>query len=119
MEPYHTNIKRKVIENNDYRRVLYTVPKSFQLVCMSIPIGDNIHAEKHQKTTQFIVIEKGLGIATVNNKHYALGEGVSITIPPNVVHKIENVGDKPLKLYTIYTPPEHPDGLIQHTNLNS
>lgn len=115
MEPYHANIEKDTIANDNYRRVVYTVPHSFQLVLMSIPVGGNIHMEKHEKTTQFIRVEKGLGVAIVPDKEhqFALADGVCIVIPPNTFHKIENIGDEPLKLYTIYTPPEHPQNLIQ------
>jgi mannose-6-phosphate isomerase-like protein (cupin superfamily) len=114
MEPNYINIEKATIQNTDYRRVIYTVPKSFQLVLMSIPVGENIRMEKHHKTTQFIRVERGLGIAEVSGKYYALGNGISITIPPNTFHYVENVGKIPLQLYTIYTPPDHSPNLIEH-----
>lgn len=118
LKPHYVNIENATMENTDYRRIIYTVPNSFQLVLMSIPAGGNIHMEKHSKTTQFIRVEKGLGLAEIDGRYYALGEGVSITIPPNTYHYIENVGKKPLKLYTIYTPPEHPPNLVEHINVD-
>ena len=119
IKPHYTNIERETIENNDYRRIIYTVPHSFQLVLMSIPVGGNIHMEKHPETTQFIRVEKGLGIAEIAGEFYALGDGISITIPPNTYHYVENVGKTPLQLYTIYTPPEHPPNLVEHINVDS
>ncbi len=122
MEIEYHNIEKETIKNTDYRRVLYTVPKSMQLVLMSIPPKQNIHNEVHSHTSQFIKVESGLGIISVSQKrnasksekkNYALGSGVSVIIPPGTWHKIESVGKTPLKLYTIYTPPEHRPGLIQ------
>jgi mannose-6-phosphate isomerase-like protein (cupin superfamily) len=113
MLPNHIDIEKETIKNRDYRRVIYTVPKSMQLVLMSISRGQDIPTEIHPHTTQFIRIEKGLGIATIDGKEYALGDGVAITIPPGAKHRIQSVGKTPLKLYTIYTPPEHKPGLTQ------
>lgn len=106
------NIEKETIKNTDYRRVIYTVPKSMQLVLMSLPKGGEIPMETHPKTTQFIKVEKGLGIAIVNGIHHGLSDGESVIIPPGARHKIMNVGRAPLKLYTIYTPPEHKQGLV-------
>lgn len=115
MKPHVVNIEEETLDNTDYRRVVYTVPGSFQLVYMSIPGGQDIPEEIHPDITQFIRVESGLGIATVDGKYYALGDGTSITIPPGSSHRIESSGSEDLKLYSIYTPPEHKPGTIHKT----
>ena len=102
------NIEKLTINNNYYRNVLYTVPNSFQLVVMSLKPLEDIGIEKHPHTTQFFRIEEGVGIAKVGNKYYHLKNGDTLIVPPNTYHNIINSSDKKsLKLYTIYTPPEH------------
>lgn len=115
MEPFAENIEQQTLDNEDYRRVAYTVPGSMQLVYMSILPGDDIPMEVHPNTTQFIRIESGIGIAEIDGVDHALADGVSVIIPPGAEHRIENSGYEPLKLYTIYTPPEHPEGLVEKT----
>jgi mannose-6-phosphate isomerase-like protein (cupin superfamily) len=78
---------------------------------MSIPSGEEIGFEKHTNTTQFIRIESGKGIAIVSGKKYLLKDGDAIIIPPNTKHNIIATSNDPLKLYTIYSPPEHPKNL--------
>jgi Cu-Zn family superoxide dismutase len=115
MKPYHRNIEKDTITNGYYRDVEYTVDGKMQLVLMSIPPKQDINMETHPDTAQFIRIEKGLGIATINGKHYGLSNGHAIIIPPLTPHRIENVGKTPLKLYTIYSKPEHENNLVQKT----
>ena len=80
---------------------------------MSIKPNDLIHAEVHDHTSQFIRVEKGDGVAIVNGKKYALSDGISIIVSPGQHHKILNTSNKnDLKLYTIYSPPEHPPLLV-------
>ena len=100
--PFSGNIKELTMTNNDFRMVLYTVP-NLQLVLMSLDPEEDIPMEVHKKTTQFIRIEKGTGVAIVNKFHHKLTDGSSIVIPPNTPHRIINTSktDK-LKLYTIY-----------------
>jgi|SRR3972149_10146649 len=103
------NIETLTLKNKFYRKVLYTVSHSLQLVVMSLKPQEDIGMEKHPSTSQFIRVEKGKGIAIIKNKLYHLKNGDSIIIPPNTYHNIINTSCKnPLKLYTIYTPPEHP-----------
>ncbi len=111
--PYHSNIEKLTLKNTYYRNVIYTVPGSMQLVLMSIPPGEIIPMETHKKSTQFFRVESGLGVAIVKGKHIGLSDGVGLIIPPNTLHEIEAIGDKPLKLYTLYTHPEHPQGMIE------
>ena len=117
---YHVDINKKTIENINYREVLYTVPNSIQLVVMSILPGDTIHKEIHRNTSQFIRVESGEGVVEINYsdglKRYKLQHDTAVIIPYNITHKIINTGKTNLKLYTIYTPPEHSANILQINN---
>jgi mannose-6-phosphate isomerase-like protein (cupin superfamily) len=80
---------------------------------MSLKPKEDIHMEVHKDHDQFIRVEKGTGIAIIEGKKYKLKDGIGIIIPAGSRHQIINNGKNKLKLYTIYSPPEHPDGLIQ------
>ncbi len=108
------NIDFITINNTSYRKVIHTT-KQQQLVVMSIPNGIEIGSEIHPHTTQFIKIERGLGEAVIKNKHYKIGPGSIVVVPPNVKHNIISHAKNGLKLYTIYSPPEHKKGLVQDT----
>ena len=97
------NIEKSTLQNNNYRKIIYTDAK-MQLVLMSVV--NDIPEEKHSGT-QFIRIEKGRGVAHIGGMRFNLKDGVSVIIPPNTLHYIKNTGDDDLKLYSIYTPPEH------------
>jgi len=110
MESFKGNIEILTVKNTLYRRVLYTIPKKMQLVVMSIPPKEEIGVEIHPKTAQFIRVEEGRGIALVGKKRYLLRDDSALIVPPNMKHNIINTSPEyPLKLYTIYTPPEHPE----------
>ncbi|OGZ41344.1 MAG: cupin [Candidatus Ryanbacteria bacterium RIFCSPHIGHO2_02_FULL_45_43] len=114
MKGYITNIEEKTLKNTDYRRVLYTA-KNSQLVLMNIRPGDEIGNEMH-KLDQFIRIERGDAKAILNNsEEYELHDDYAIIIPAGTWHNIINTGNKELKLYTVYSPPEHKDGTIHTT----
>lgn len=108
----HTiNIEKKTLNNNNYRNVIYT-DKHQQLVLMSLNVDEYIHLEKHNGS-QFFRIESGTGIADINNKKYKLSDGVSLIVPRNTCHKIVNTSKtNKLKMYTIYSPPQHKQGEI-------
>lgn len=103
----HLNIDRATVQNSFYRRVLYTNRK-MQLVVMSLRPGEEIGREKHPHTSQFIRVERGRGLAIIGRKKYRLKPDSAVIIPPGKWHNIINTGRRPLQLYTIYTPPEHP-----------
>lgn len=115
----HRNIERDTLDNTDYRRVVHTVQGAMQIVLMSLEPGETIPRETHETTTQFIRVEAGQGVAFVRvsdevEQVYALGDGNSIVIPPGAEHEVVNSSrDEPLKLYTIYCPPEHAPNLVQ------
>jgi mannose-6-phosphate isomerase-like protein (cupin superfamily) len=112
MEGFKINIEQETEKNNNYRKVVYTTEQT-QLVLMSIPKGDDIDREIHKNVTQFIRVEKGSGVAYLNNKQYRLKEGDAIIIPAGVEHYIKNTSNKPLKLYSLYSPAQHKKGLVE------
>jgi len=106
---YSKNINNISQKNNYFRKVLFT-SKNMQLVVMSLLPDENIPLEIHKDHDQFIKIEKGHGVAIIGNKNkkkVLLQKGDCIIIPKNTYHEIKNIGSIKLKLYTIYTPPEH------------
>jgi mannose-6-phosphate isomerase-like protein (cupin superfamily) len=114
MKGYIENIEKISLENTDFRRVLYTA-KHCQLVIMSIAMGEDIGEETHQHIDQFIRVEAGVGSAVLDGEVSVIGDGSAIIIPAGTKHNIINTGQEPLKLYTLYAPPEHKDGVVRHT----
>jgi mannose-6-phosphate isomerase-like protein (cupin superfamily) len=115
MAGYVTDIEKKTLDNTYFREVLFTAPHS-QLVVMALRPGEEIGMEVHANVDQFIRIEAGQGKAILNGKEHALEDGSAIVIPAGTNHNIINVSTSvSLKLYSIYTPPEHPHGTI-HKN---
>lgn len=113
MRGYILNIEKETLENTDYRRVLYTTPL-LQLVLMSIEPGDEIGAETHD-LDQFIRIEQGKAKVVLNGEETEVEDDFAVVIPAGTEHNVISTGDKPLKLYSIYTPPEHKHGTIHPT----
>jgi mannose-6-phosphate isomerase-like protein (cupin superfamily) len=107
---YKSNIEKDTLKNKNYRKVLYT--GDFQLVLMSLIPGQEIGNEVHPHTTQFIRVEKGSGMAYVGENSYRLKDGDAIVIPAGKWHNVV-AGKKGLKLYTIYSSPEHAKNLVQ------
>jgi mannose-6-phosphate isomerase-like protein (cupin superfamily) len=106
---FYNNIEDSSLKNNYYRKVLFTT-KNMQLVVMSLLPDENIPLEIHKDHDQFIKIEKGYAnaiIGNTNKKIIFLQKGDCIIIPNNTYHEIKNIGNIKLKLFTIYTPPEH------------
>lgn len=115
MSGYSVNIEKATLDNKNFRKVLFTGPKS-QLVVMALKPGEDIGKEKHPNTDQFVRVEAGKAKAEIGGKEYRLKEGSAVVIPAGTVHNIINTSkEETLKLYTIYTPPEHPDGTIHKT----
>lgn len=120
LEPFYSpDIEKLTKDNNDYRRVIYT-GKNQQFVLMSIPVGDSIKMEVHKNHDQFVRIEEGEGLAKIGTSSYKLSPDSAFIVPAGVKHEITNIStSKSLKLYTIYSPPEHPDKLVQRFNPNT
>lgn len=112
MSGFHTNIEEKTLENDNFREVLFTTDKS-QLVLMTLQPGEEIGAEVHDDHDQFIRVEEGEGRGMIGEDEYDLVDGSAIVVPAGEEHNVINTSsEKKLKLYTIYTPPEHPEGTV-------
>lgn len=113
MKGYITNIEHATKENTDYRRVLYTARHS-QLVLMCLKPGEEIGEEVHH-LDQFIRFEEGEGKAILDGVEHAVSADMAVVIPEGTRHNIVNTGTDDLKLYTVYSPPEHKDGTVHPT----
>lgn len=113
MKGYITNIEKTTLENTEYRRVLYTA-KNCQLVLMCLQPGDEIGKEVH-KLDQFIRIEQGRARIMLDGVEHILENDFAVVIPAGIEHNIINIGEDQLKLYTLYAPPEHIDGIVEKT----
>jgi mannose-6-phosphate isomerase-like protein (cupin superfamily) len=113
MKGYITNIEKETLENENYRRVLYTA-KNSQLVLMNIKPGEEIGEEVH-KLDQFLRFEQGNGKAVLDGVESEVRDGTAVVVPAGTKHNFLNTGDIDLKLYTIYSPPEHKDGVVEKT----
>jgi mannose-6-phosphate isomerase-like protein (cupin superfamily) len=101
------DIEKDTLKNSYYRKVVYTT-SGLQLVLMSLEPGEDIPEETHPKTVQFFRIESGEGLIKVGNKTVFVQDGDSVIVPAGKKHYVANVSNEsPLKMYTIYTPPEH------------
>lgn len=112
-DPFQINIEQESIHNKDYRRVIFTA-EHCQLVLMSIDVGDEIGEEVH-KVDQFIRADAGRGESIINGKKRSFGNGDAVVVPAGALHNIINTGDEPLKLYTVYSPPQHLHNTLQKT----
>jgi len=108
---YIDDIEEKTLNNNNFRQVLYT-GKYMQLVVMSLEPGDDIGEEVHESVDQFFRIEEGEAKVIIDGKEDVLKEDMVAIVPAGSLHNVINTSDVDLKLYTIYAPPNHPDGTI-------
>lgn len=114
MKGYISNIEKESLENDNFRRVLYTA-KNSQLVLMSLLPGEDIGEEVHE-LDQFIRVEAGEGKAVLDGAEHPVTDGSAIVIPAGARHNVINTSaTEKLKLYTIYSPPEHQDGVVRKT----
>src|SRR5665647_2821758 len=115
MKGFKSNIERDTLENNNFRKVLYT-GKHLQLVLMSLKAGEEIGEETHQNNDQFFRFESGLGKCVIDGNEYEVKDGDVIVVPAGAKHNVINVDSTTeLKMYTIYGPPNHEDGTIRAT----
>jgi mannose-6-phosphate isomerase-like protein (cupin superfamily) len=115
MKGYDGNIEELTKANNNFRQVLYTGKKS-QLVLMSIAPGSEIGSEVHPDNDQFFRFESGNGVVTIDDNEYPVADGSAIIVPAGSEHNVVNASDsEQLKLYTIYSPPHHQDGVVHAT----
>lgn len=114
MHGYTGNIERLTLDNTTFRTVLFTGTK-LQLVVMSLLPGEEIGLETHAHTDQFFRVEQGEAIIIMNGVEHHVGEDHIAIVPAGTKHNVINRGKNTLKLYTIYTPPEHAEGIIHLT----
>jgi mannose-6-phosphate isomerase-like protein (cupin superfamily) len=114
MAGYAVNIETRTLENRHFREVLFTGPR-VQLVVMTLQPGEEIGLERHPGTDQFIRVEAGTGEAILDGVTHRLEDGVAVVIPAGTEHNVVNTGAGALRLYTLYSPPEHPDGTVHRT----
>jgi len=114
MKGFHGDIEQLTVDNSDFRRVLYT-GSHLQIVVMALPAGCDIGAEVHEDRDQFFRFEEGSGEVEIDDNRYSVGDGDGIVVPAGARHNVRNTGSGPLKLYTLYGPPEHKDGIVQAT----
>ena len=115
MNGFTANIEKDTLENGNFRKVLYT-SKHSQLVLMSLRPKEEIGMEVHPDNDQFFRFEKGEGKCIIDGHEYKLNDGVVIIVPAGAQHNIINVSEtEDLKLYTIYSPAHHKDGIVRVT----
>jgi mannose-6-phosphate isomerase-like protein (cupin superfamily) len=114
MKGYKGNIESETLNNDNFRKVLYT-GSHLQLVLMSLKPGEEIGEEIHPNNDQFFRFESGTGKCSIDENNYHVTEGDVILVPAGAKHNIINTGSEPFKMYTIYGPPNHQDGTIRAT----
>ena len=114
MKGYVDNLETQTTGNKDFRRVAYT-GKHLQLVLMTLQPGDEIGAETHDGIDQFFRFEEGQGVVDIDGVEHRVEDGSGVIVPSGALHNVRNTGSVPLKLYSLYGPPEHKDGVVQAT----
>ena len=114
MKGYVDDIERATKRNEDFRRVLYT-GAHLQLVLMTLRPGEEIGEETHEDRDQFFRIEDGEGEVLIDGVRHKVEDDFAVIVPAGARHNVINTGDEPLKLYTLYGPPEHRDGTVHRT----
>ena len=116
---YHADIEELTLANNNFRQVLYTAPHS-QLVLMSLLPNEEIGMEAHGNVDQFFRFEKGSGKVILEGEETIIGDGDVVVVPAGTNHNVINTSaTEPLKLYTVYSPANHPDGTVHPTKADA
>lgn len=118
MKGYHDDIERQTVENSDFRRVLYT-GQHLQLVVMTLQPGDEIGSEVHEDRDQFFRFEEGQGVVDIDGRENPVMDDFAVIVPAGARHNVRNTGAEPLRLYTVYGPPEHKDKIVQATKADA
>jgi mannose-6-phosphate isomerase-like protein (cupin superfamily) len=118
MKGFVGDIEEQAEDNSDFRRVVYT-GKNLQLVLMSLKPGEDIGEEVHKDRDQFFRIEKGKGEVLIDGKRSKIKGDDAVLVPAGARHNIVNTGEKPLRLYTLYGPPEHRNGTVHATKADA
>jgi mannose-6-phosphate isomerase-like protein (cupin superfamily) len=111
MKGYVENIEEATLANEDFRRVLYT-GKNLQLVLMTLQPGEEIGEEVHEDIDQFFRVEEGQGTIYIDGNASPIEDDFAAIVPAGARHNVVNSGTEPLKLYTLYGPPEHKNGTV-------
>ena len=111
---YCDNIDRATLQNEDFRRVLYT-GHHLQLVLMTLQPGEESGEEVHPDRDQFFRIEEGEGAIDIDGRENRVEDDFAAIVPAGARHNVRNIGSQPLRLYTLYAPPEHKDQIVQAT----
>ena len=115
MKGYNANIEQLALENSNFRKVLYTL-NGLQLVLMALKPGEEIGAEIHHENDQFFRFESGKGKVMIDENFYEVEDGSVVVVPKGANHNVINTSEtEALKMYTIYTPAHHKDGVIHET----
>jgi mannose-6-phosphate isomerase-like protein (cupin superfamily) len=118
MKGFVADIEDMTEQNMDFRRVLYT-GRELQLVLMAIPPGEEIGEEVHEDRDQFFRVEQGEGEVLIDGHRTPIRSDFAIVVPAGARHNVRNTGSVPLKLYTVYGPPEHEDGTVHLTRADA
>ena len=119
MKGFNANIEKETLENEDFRRVLYT-GKNSQLVLMALAPNEEIGMEVHSENDQFFRFEMGNGKVIIDDNEYEVGDGSAIVVPAGSQHNVINISEtEKLKLYTIYSPAHHKDGIVRSTKVEA
>ena len=108
------DIDRLTIDNEDFRRVLYT-GEHLQLVLMSLAPGEEIGEEVHEDRDQFFRFEEGEGVVVIDGKEHKVQDDFAVIVPAGARHNVRNTSEEPLQFYTLYGPPEHKDRVVHRT----
>jgi len=115
MKGFSNNIEKATLENNNFRKVLYT-SKHSQLVLMALQPNEDIGLEVHPDNDQFFRFESGHGKVVIDKNEYDVGDGMAIVVPAGAEHNVINSSDSEmLKMYTVYSPAHHKDGIVRNT----
>jgi mannose-6-phosphate isomerase-like protein (cupin superfamily) len=119
MKGFKSNIEKDTEENKNFRKVLYT-SHHLQLVLMSLKVGEDIGEEIHEDNDQFFRFESGTGKCIIDGNEYTVKAGDAIVVPAGAKHNVINADSAaPLKMYTIYAPPHHEDGIVRATKADA
>lgn len=119
MARYVLDLERETIANNDFRRVIFT-GNDLQLVLMTLAPGDELGAEIHPEHDQFIRVESGVGQVTLDHRSFPVTHGTAVIVPAGVEHNVVNTSKtQPLRLYTLYGPPEHATDTVHRTKADA
>lgn len=118
MKGFVDDIERLTEDNRDFRRVLYT-GQNLQLVLMALPPGGEIGEEVHHDRDQFFRVEAGEGELVIDGARHRVRADFAMIVPAGARHNVRNLGSEPLKLYTVYGPPEHVDGTVHATRADA